>query len=122
ELGPGAGDASNQKERPAVAGRAGRCLQGTRTMRVLVVDDNRDAADTLATLLRLEGHEVRVAYDGPSALAAARDFEPQVALLDFQMPRMHGGDVALHLRRQAGPEGMTIIAASGVDPDEVGLS
>ncbi len=87
-------------------------------MRVLVADDNRDAADTLALLLRVRGHEVRVAYDGQSALALARRFGPDAALLDIQMPKMHGGDVALHLRRQPGSEGMLIVATSASDPDD----
>jgi CheY-like chemotaxis protein len=87
-------------------------------MRVLVADDSRDAADTLAILLRRWGHEVRVAYDGLSALAAARHFKPRVALLDIQMPRMHGGDVARNLRRQAGPGGALVVATSATDPED----
>jgi CheY-like chemotaxis protein len=67
-------------------------------VRVLVVDDNHDAADSLAILLRLWGYEVWVAYDGVAGLGAARHFRPQVALLDIQMPRMHGGEVARRLR------------------------
>jgi CheY-like chemotaxis protein len=91
-------------------------------MRVLVADDSRDAADTLATLLRRWGHEVRVAYDGLSALAAARHFKPQVALLDIQMPGMHGGEVARNLRRQAGFERALVVAASATDPDDSRLA
>ena len=87
-------------------------------MRVLVADDSRDGADTLAILLRRRDHEVRVAYDGLSALAAARRFKPQVALLDVQMPRMHGGDVARHLRRQAGLDGIMVVAVSATDPED----
>jgi CheY-like chemotaxis protein len=91
-------------------------------MRVLVADDSRDAADTLAFLLQRRGHEVQVAYDGLSALAAARRFRPQVALLDVQMPRMHGGDVARHLRRQAGPGGVLVVAVSATDPEDSRLA
>ncbi|HZY83887.1 MAG TPA: response regulator [Gemmataceae bacterium] len=91
-------------------------------MRVLAADDNRDAADTLAILLRRWGHEVRVAYDGLSALTVARHFKPHVALLDIQMPRMHGGDVARNLRRQAGPDGIMVVAASATDPDDSRLA
>jgi DNA-binding response OmpR family regulator len=87
-------------------------------MRILLVDDNRDAADTLGTLLRLRGHKVQVAYDGFTALAVARRFEPEAALLDIEMPRMHGGKVALALRRQAGSEGLRIIAMSASDTDD----
>src|SRR5262245_22471867 len=87
-------------------------------MRVLIADDNRDAADTLATILRLWGHEVRVVYDGASALVMARSFKPQVALVDIQMPKMNGGEVALHLRRQAGLERILILAESANDPTD----
>jgi DNA-binding response OmpR family regulator len=87
-------------------------------MRVLVADDNRDAADTLATVLRLWGHEVRVAYDGQSALNVGRRFRPHAALLDIRMPGMNGGDVALNLRQLAASDGMMIIATSASDPDD----
>lgn len=87
-------------------------------MRILVADDNRDAADTLATLLRLWGHEVRVAYDGLMAILAARDFKPHCALLDIQMPRLNGGDAALYLRSQPELEGIFIVAASATDRND----
>ena len=87
-------------------------------MRLLVVDDNEDAANTLATVLRLWGHEVRVAYDGPTALTLARYFEPHVVLLDIQMPNLNGGDVAFRLRRQSSIDRITVIAVSATDPDE----
>jgi DNA-binding response OmpR family regulator len=95
---------------------------GRQTMRVLIGDDNRDAADTLATILRLWGHEVRVAYDGTSALVVAHLFRPHVALLDIEMPKMNGGEVALNLRRQAGLEGMILVAESASDPTDVRLA
>lgn len=87
-------------------------------MRILVADDNRDAADTLATLLRLWGHEVRVAYDGLAALITAQDFRPHCALLDIQMPRVNGGEAALFLRRQAEFEGIFIAATSATDRND----
>src|SRR5690606_30301346 len=55
---------------------------------VVVIDDNVDAADTLALLLRIEGHEVRVAHSGPEALAILDEFQPQLILLDIGMPGM----------------------------------
>ncbi|HZV05387.1 MAG TPA: response regulator [Gemmataceae bacterium] len=85
-------------------------------MRVLVADDNRDAADTLATILRLWGHEVRVVYEGTSALIVARCFRPHVVLLDIQMPKVNGCEVALNLRRQVGREQMLLVAVSASDP------
>ena len=66
--------------------------------RVLVVDDNRDAADVLGEALTKSGHVVRVAYDGPTALDLAREFHPEVALLDLGLPVMDGYEVARHLR------------------------
>src|SRR5688572_27221725 len=97
-----------------LAGRGARGPQGERamTMRVLVADDNRDAADTLLLLLEVWGHEVRVAYDGLSALTISRYFKPDAALLDIHMPGMNGGAVARNLRRQAGLEGILIVATS----------
>ncbi len=91
-------------------------------MRVLVADDHWDAADTLAMLLEMWGHEVRVAYDGLSALKAGRHFRPDVALLDIHMPGMSGGEVARRLRRQAGFERILVVATSASDPDEWGLA
>ena len=91
-------------------------------MRVLIADDNRDAADTLGMLLRLWGHEVRVAYDGISALATARYFKPLLALLDIQMPGMNGGELALRLRQQLRVEGIRIAALSASDPHDPRLA
>ena len=67
-------------------------------VRVLVVDDNEDAADLLAEVLRARGHEVRVAFDGPTALAAVVDQPPRVALLDIGLPVMDGYELARRLR------------------------
>jgi PAS domain S-box-containing protein len=69
-----------------------------RTIRILVVDDNRDSADSMTVLLELHGHEVRCAYDGPSALALAAEFEPEIVLLDIGLPKMSGFEVAQRLR------------------------
>lgn len=69
--------------------------------RVLVVDDNRDAADTTAGLLRLGGFDVRVCYDGRTALDEAAGFAPVVCLLDLRMPGMEGDELARRLKAQA---------------------
>jgi two-component system CheB/CheR fusion protein len=81
--------------------------------RVLVVDDNADAAECLAVLLRLAGHDVCLAPDGPSALDAAAAYRPEVVLLDIGLPGLSGHDVARQLR--AAPEGreLLIVAVSG---------
>jgi DNA-binding response OmpR family regulator len=87
-------------------------------MRVLIADDNQDAADTLAMIVRFWGHEVQVAYDGATAITVARQFKPHIILLDIQMPKVNGGEVALRLRRQAGLEGTGILAVSASDPED----
>jgi PAS domain S-box-containing protein len=81
--------------------------------RVLVVDDNADAADMLAILLKEFGHDVRAASDGPSALSVARDFVPQVVLLDIGLPGMNGYEVAQRMRRLPGLEDAVYIAVTG---------
>ncbi|MCP3103995.1 ATP-binding protein [Myxococcus sp. K15C18031901] len=80
--------------------------------RVLIVDDNRDAADVLAEALDLLGCETRVTYDGPSALQVAPDFQPELALLDIGLPVMDGYELARHLRRQR-PQGLQLVAVTG---------
>jgi signal transduction histidine kinase/CheY-like chemotaxis protein len=81
--------------------------------RLLVVDDNHDAAQSLALLLRLKGHEVRVANDGPSALEIASSFPPDMIFLDIGMPGMDGYEVARRLRQQAGLEKVVLVALTG---------
>jgi PAS domain S-box-containing protein len=85
----------------------------TRPMRVLVVDDNIDAAEMLAEWLGAVGHAVRVAADGPTALEIAADFKPDVALLDIGLPVMDGYEVARRLREQPGCAKMRLIALTG---------
>jgi PAS domain S-box-containing protein len=102
------------------AGAAGRPTTGPQSVlapstagrRVLLVDDNSDAAEMLAQLLRGVGHQVTVAHDGPSALAAARAFAPEVALLDIGLPVMDGYELARHLRA-ALPRAPLFIALTG---------
>jgi PAS domain S-box-containing protein len=86
--------------------------------RVLVVEDNRDAADTLAAAARSWGHEVQVAYDGRQALEAARHFRPDVALLDIGLPGLNGYEVARHLKETFGEEDILLIAVSGYAQEE----
>jgi PAS domain S-box-containing protein len=86
--------------------------------RVLVVDDNVDAANSLTLLLQSLGHETRVAHDGPSALTAADEFHPDVVLLDIGMPGMNGYDVARHLRsRKQGCLKIVAITGWGTEAD-----
>ena len=81
--------------------------------RILVADDNRDAAQSLAMLLELEGHEVRVEYDGRGAMAAFADFAPHVALLDIGMPGLSGYEVARMIRQRDDGDAVTLIALTG---------
>jgi CheY-like chemotaxis protein len=80
---------------------------------VLVVDDNRDAADTLALLLELMGHDIRTAHDGPQALKAAEEFLPEIVLLDIGLPGMNGYEVCRKLREQPWGRAATVVALTG---------
>jgi PAS domain S-box-containing protein len=86
---------------------------GAATLSVLIADDKADIADSLADLLRLEGHTVHVAYSGDAAIDAARRFRPQVALLDLGMPGRDGYEVCRTLRAQPWGAGITMVAQTG---------
>ena len=86
--------------------------------RVLVVEDNEDAAETLRMVLALHGYAVEVASDGPSALEAARRFEPRVIVCDIGLPRMNGYEVARQVRALPDIASPTLIALSGYGQDE----
>jgi CheY-like chemotaxis protein len=82
-------------------------------MKVLVVDDNHDAATSLSMLVDLLGHEVRTAFDGVEALDVASQFNPDVVLLDLGMPRMDGYEACRRLRAQPWGANMTVVAVTG---------
>jgi CheY-like chemotaxis protein len=86
--------------------------------RILVVDDSRDEAESLAMLLNLMGSDVRVAHDGPAALEAMSSYQPAVVLLDIGMPGMDGYEVARRARRQPGLKDVTLIALTGWGQEE----
>jgi CheY-like chemotaxis protein len=90
----------------------------TPTRRILLIDDNRDAADSMATLLRLTGHEVRTAYDGQTALALARLQPPEVVICDISMPGMCGFELARRLRQDLGLRDSLLVALSGHAQEE----
>jgi PAS domain S-box-containing protein len=100
----GSGEASPS---PAPAGQAGRLRK------VLVVDDNRDAATSLAFLLNAIGHEARTAHDGSQALVEAEHFLPDVVVLDIGMPGLNGYEVARRLRAMPALRGLSLIALTG---------
>jgi CheY-like chemotaxis protein len=99
-----------------VQARAGR--GATRPLRVVIADDDRDAADELAQMLRALGHATRVAYDGCAALEIAADFRPQIALLDLCMPRLDGWELCRRLRARDARKPMVIAAVTGLAGDE----
>ena len=86
--------------------------------RILIVDDNRDSADSLAFLLSEAGHDVRTLYDGPSASSAAEAFRPHLVLLDIGLPQMNGYEVARQLRKSAELRNVTLVAFTGYGRDE----
>jgi CheY-like chemotaxis protein len=106
-IGPTGWDASGQCD-PDVA--------GLERLRVVIADDNVDAALTLAALLSMQGHDVRTAHDGVEALEEIGRFDPQVVILDIGMPRMNGYKVAATLRETSAD--LLIIAVTGWGQEE----
>jgi PAS domain S-box-containing protein len=96
----------------------GKRAKAAVTHRILVVDDNRDSADSLAMLLRLVGHDVRTAHDGRQALVVAATYRPDLVLLDIGLPGMDGFTVARHLRSQPELAGVVLVALTGYGSDE----
>jgi CheY-like chemotaxis protein len=86
--------------------------------RILVADDNRDAADSLAMMLRLYGHEVHAVHDGQEAVEAAEWFRPDVALLDIGMPKLNGYDACRRIRAQPWGQGILLVATTGWGQEE----
>jgi CheY-like chemotaxis protein len=88
-----------------------------RAQRILVVDDNQDAAESLAEALSALGHETQVAFDGPEALRCVGDFAPSVALLDIGLPVMDGYELARRLREVDGLQDLLLVAITGYGQD-----
>jgi CheY-like chemotaxis protein len=88
-------------------------IQPASSLRVLIVDDNRDSADSLAMLLRLTGHQTHVSYDGLAGLEAAEKFQPEVALLDIGLPKLNGYEVCRRIRQQPWGKTMLLVALTG---------
>jgi PAS domain S-box-containing protein len=93
-------------------------ISGGRKRRILVVDDNRDAADSLAMMLQMMDHETCTAYDGLEATRAAATFRPEVVLLDIGLPKLNGYEAARHIRREPWGTGMALIALTGWGQEE----
>lgn len=90
----------------------------TTRRRILVVDDNRDSADSLAILLELEGNQTHTAYDGLEAVQAAGEFRPDVIVLDLGLPRLDGYQAAQRIRAQSWGQKMVLVALTGWDNEE----
>ncbi len=86
--------------------------------RILVVDDNRMSADSMAKLLELTGHEAHTAYDGLEAVAAAATFRPDVILLDIGLPKLNGYEAARKIREQPWGKNIVMVALTGWGQDE----
>jgi PAS domain S-box-containing protein len=87
--------------------------------RVLIVDDNQDAAETLAEILRTVGYEVAVAYDGPGALTLASSFRPEIGILDIGLPVMDGYELAGRLKELCGPVHLLAVTGYGQEQDRL---
>ncbi|RYF44158.1 MAG: PAS domain S-box protein [Comamonadaceae bacterium] len=90
---------------------------GSNALRWLIIDDNRDAADSLAEILRLMGCTVKIAYDGPAGLQLARSFQPHAALVDLGMPGMSGYEVIGELRQGAAAPMVAAVTGYGNEED-----
>lgn len=86
-------------------------------LRVLIVDDNKDAAEMLVTLLQLSGHDVQAVHDGEAAVRAAAALQPDVILLDIGLPKLNGYEAAKQIRAQQGNRKMVIVALTGWGQD-----
>ncbi|SFB71537.1 PAS domain-containing protein [Massilia yuzhufengensis] len=111
---PLAGSAHDTPAQGPLAGAGNAAAEG---LKILVVDDNVDAATTLSMILEACGYQTEVAHDGVQAVAAAQAFRPHVAFLDIGMPGMDGYDTARAMRSVAGLEGMTLVALTGWGAD-----
>ncbi|MGH9591617.1 MAG: response regulator [Bryobacteraceae bacterium] len=86
--------------------------------RILIVDDNEDAAQTLGMLLELSGHEVHLAHDGEQAVIRACELRPDIALVDIGLPKLDGYGVARAVREQPWGEDVVLVALTGWAQDE----
>ncbi|MGH8215839.1 MAG: PAS domain S-box protein [Rhodanobacteraceae bacterium] len=98
--------------RPAPLSDDGEQFEST-PRRILVVDDNADAADSLGLLLKFNGHETHVVYSGKEALASIESFQPDIAVLDIGLPEMNGYDLAREIRKMPQAKTLRLIALTG---------
>jgi PAS domain S-box-containing protein len=105
--------AGAQATKPSAVREEPAQLPDGRRLRVLIVDDNQDAATALRLLVEHDGHEVKTATDGVAGLALARDYRPDYLLLDIGLPRLSGYEIAASLRADPALKDMTIVAITG---------
>jgi PAS domain S-box-containing protein len=112
--------ASRERERPEVppVGSSVADAPGSPPCKVLIIEDNRDAAESLRMLLDAYGHEVAVAYTGPEGIALARHFGPEVVICDLGLPGMSGYEVARVLRAQPGTSAALLVCVSGYGQEQ----
>ena len=103
---------------PRQASDDGDKAQPTSDLRILVVDDNRDAAESLAMLLKMMGNNIHTAYDGEEAVAAAGKFRPHVVLCDIGLPKLNGYEACRQMKAQAWEKKMILIAVTGWGQDD----
>ena len=106
-----------EPQAPRRPSAADRKRKAAAPRRILVVDDNRDSADSLSEVLRMHGHEVHTAYDGLDAVASAARLEPDLILLDIGLPSLDGYEVARRIREQRPHGGYTLVALTGWGQD-----
>jgi PAS domain S-box-containing protein len=105
--------AGGVEQRPSETPRTPTAVGVPHRVRILIVDDNVDAAESLGMVLQAAGHEVWMAHDGETALTAALAHPPQMVLLDIGLPQLDGYEVARRLRQQAGLSNVVIVAVTG---------
>lgn len=108
-----------QEVQPGSAGQAiGPGPVAAAKRRILIVDDNRDAAESLGMMLRLMGNEVRTAHDGLAAVEVADAYRPEMILLDIGLPKLNGYDACRRIREQPWSNGTVIVALTGWGQEE----
>ena len=106
------------REPPALAETSVVAEPSRHHLRILVIEDNRDAADSLRMFLQLLGHEVSVAYNGTEGVAQVHALQPHVILSDIGLPGLNGWEVAQAVRRDPATADVTLIAVTGYGSDE----
>ena len=107
-----------EDELPALAGPMEEAVPARQRLRILIVEDNRDAADSLRLLLEVLGHEVQAAYTGPDGVRIALEWRPEVVLCDIGLPDLDGYGVATRLRHDPAMLGARLIAVTGYGSEE----